>query len=145
INTNNTFDFNGTGAQTIAAFNYNNLTISGNRAVAITLGNGNVGVAGVFNPSVTSNTWTANPTNTMVFNGAALQTIPAFAFFNGLTLNNAAGANLGGNVTVLNALTLTSGALGVGTNTLTLNGAASTGGGTLTSSATGTVNYNQQS
>ena len=59
ITTNNTIDFNGAGAQTIPAFNYNNLTISGNRAVAITLGNGNVGIAGVFNPSITGNTWTA--------------------------------------------------------------------------------------
>jgi hypothetical protein len=143
--TGNTFDFNGAGAQTIPAFNYNNLTISGNRAVAITLGNGNVGVAGVFNPSITGNTWTANAANVIVFNGAALQTIPAFAFFNGLTLSNAAGANLGGNVTVLNGLSLNAGALGVGTNTLTLNGAASFGAGSLTSSPTGTVIYNQQS
>ena len=141
----NTFDFNGTGAQTIPAFNYNNLTISGNRAVAITLGNGNVGVAGTFNPSITSNTWTPNALNTVVFNGSVLQTIPAFAFFNGLTLSNPAGANLGGNVTVLNGLALNAGALGVGTNTLTLNGAASFGAGTLTSSPTGTVIYNQQS
>jgi Domain of unknown function (DUF4214) len=145
IITNNTIDFNGTGAQTIPAFNYNNLTISGTRAVAITLGNGNVGVAGTFNPSVTNNTWTPNAANTVVFNGAALQTIPAFAFFNGLSLNNAAGANLGGNVTVGNALTLTAGALGVGTNTLTLNGAVSATAGSLTSGTTGTVNYNQQS
>ncbi len=145
IVTGNTVDFNGAGAQTIPAFNYNNLTISGNRAVAITLGNGTVGVGGVFNPSVTGNTWTANPTNTVVFNGSALQTIPAFAFFNGLTLSNATGANLGGNVTVLNALSLSAGALGVGINTLTLNGAASFGAGSLTSSPTGTVNYNQQS
>jgi predicted outer membrane repeat protein len=143
--TGNTFDFNGAGAQTIPAFNYNNLTISGNRAVAITLGNGNVGVAGVFNPSITGNTWTANAANVVVFNGAALQTIPAFAFFNGLTLANAAGANLGGNVTVLNGLSLNAGALGVGTNTLTLNGAVSFGAGSLTSSPTGTVIYNQQS
>jgi hypothetical protein len=141
----NTIDFNGAGAQTIPAFNYNNLTISGARAVAITLGTGNVGIAGVFNPSITGNTWTANATNIVVFNGAALQTIPAFAFFNGLTLSNAAGASLGGNVTVLNGLVLNAGALGVGTNTLTLNGAASFGAGTLTSSPTGTVIYNQSS
>jgi len=141
----NTFDFNGAGAQTITAFNYNNLTISGARAVAITLGNSTVGVAGVFNPSITGNTWTANPSNTMSFNGSVLQTIPAFAFFNGLTLANPAGANLGGNVTVLNALALNAGALGVVTHTLTLNGAASFGAGTLTSSPTGTVIYNQQS
>src|SRR6185295_12120789 len=102
-------------------------------------------VASTFNPSFTGNSWTANAANTVVFNGAALQTIPAFAFFNGLALNNAAGANLGGNVTVLNGLSLNAGTLGVGTNTLTLNGAVSFGAGTLTSAATGTVNYNQQS
>ncbi len=81
----------------------------------------------------------------MIFNGGVTQTIPALAFFNGLTLNNSGGANLGGGVTVGGALTLTSGTFGVGTNMLTLNGAVSFGAGTLTSGATGTVNYNQQS
>jgi len=142
--TGNTFDFNGAGAQTVPAFNYNNLTISGNRGGgAVTLGAGNVGVAGTFNPAATNNTYVTTG-NTVVFNGSALQTIPAFTF-NGLTLNNAAGANLGGDVTVNGALTLTAGALGVGTNTLTLNGAVSATGGSLTSAATGTVNYNQGS
>jgi predicted outer membrane repeat protein len=144
IVTNNTMDFNGTGAQTVPAFNYNNLTISGSRAVVITLGGGNVGVASTFNPSVTGNTW-VNAGNTVVFNGTATQTIPAFAFFNGLNLSNSTGANLGGGVTVGGALTLTTGALGVGTNTLTLNGAVSAPGGSLTSGAAGTVNYNQGS
>jgi len=59
-------DFNAPAHRRIPAFNYNNLTISGNRAVAITLGNGNVGVAGTFNPSITGNTWTANPANVVV-------------------------------------------------------------------------------
>lgn len=80
----------------------------------------------------------------MIFNGSALQSIPAFTF-NGLTLNNAAGANLAGSVNVGGALTLTSGVLAVGTNTLTLNGAVSATGGSLTSAVTGTVNYNQGS
>lgn len=143
VTTSNTVDFNGTGAQTVPVFNFNNLTISGNRGGAgITLANGNVGVAGVFNPSVTNNTWTTTG-NTVVFNGSAAQTVPAFVFFNGVTINNAAGASLGGNVTVGGALTLTSGALAVGTNTLTLNGAVSATGGSLTSGATGTVIYNQ--
>jgi predicted outer membrane repeat protein len=142
--TGNTFDFNGTGAQTVAAFNYNNLTISGNRGgAAITLASGNIGIAGVFNPSVTNNTFVTTG-NTVIFNGAVLQTIPAFTF-NGLAINNAAGANLGGNVTVGGALTLTAGALGVGTNTLTLNGAVSATAGSLTSATTGTVIYNQGS
>ena len=142
--TGNTFDFNGTGAQTVAAFNYNNLTISGNRGgAAITLAAGTIGIAGVFNPSVTNNTFVTTG-NTVNFNGSAAQTIPAFTF-GGLTITNTAGVNLAGNVTVNGALLLASGALGVGTNTLTLNGAASFGAGTLTSSPTGTVIYIQGS
>jgi predicted outer membrane repeat protein len=140
----NTFDFNGSGAQSIAPFNYNNLTISGNRGgSAVTLGAGTIGIAGVFNPSVTNNTFVTTG-NTVNFNGSALQTIPAFTF-GGLTITNLAGVDLAGAVTVNGALLLASGPLGVNTNTLTLNGAASFGVGTLTSAATGTVNYNQQS
>jgi hypothetical protein len=140
----NTIDFNGSGAQTVPVFNYNNLTISGNRGgAAITLASGNIGIAGVFNPSVTNNSFVTTG-NTVVLNGAVLQTIPAFTF-NGLTLNNAAGANLGANVAVDGALTLTSGNLGVGTNTLTLNGVVSRTAGNLTSAVTGTVIYNQGS
>ena len=141
---NSTFDFNGAGAQTVPAFSYNNLTVSGSRGgAAITLGGGNIGVAGTFTPSATNNTY-SSAGNTFVFNGSVTQTVPAFSF-NGLTLNNSAGANLGGDVTVNGALTLTAGTLGVGTNTLTLNGAVSATGGGLSSGTTGTVNYNQQS
>jgi hypothetical protein len=46
-------------------------------------------------------------------------------------------------MTVANALTLTNGTLNIGTNTLTLNSSTTKTSGTLTSSATGTVNYNQ--
>jgi hypothetical protein len=142
--TNSTFDFNGAGAQTVPTFNYNNLTISGNRGgAAITLASGNIGIAGTFTPSATSNTY-STAGNTIIFNGGVTQTIPAFAFA-GLSLNNASGANQGGDVTVGGALNLTSGAFGVGANTLTLNGAASAPGGSLTSGTAGTVNYNQQS
>jgi hypothetical protein len=142
--TGSTVNFNGTSAQTVAAFNYNNLTISGDRGgAAITLASGNIGIAGIFNPSATNNTYVTTG-NTVIFNGTGAQTIPAFTF-NGLTLNNAAGANLGGNVTVGGALTLTAGVLGVGTNTQTLNGSVSAAAGSLTSGLTGTVVYNQGS
>jgi len=143
--TNNTMDFNGTGAQTVGApFNFNNLTISGNKGgAAITLAAGTIGIAGTFSPTATNNTYVTTG-NTVNFNGSVAQTVPAFSF-DGLTLTNAAGANLSGDVTVNAALALNAGALGVGTNTLTLNGAASFGAGTLTSGTTGTVKYNQQS
>ena len=143
--TNNTVDFNGTGAQSVGApFNFNNLTISGNKGgAAITLAAGTIGIAGTVNPAATNNTYVTTG-NTVNFNGSVTQTVPAFSF-GGLTLTNVAGANLSGDVTVNAALALNSGALGVGANTLTLNGAASFGAGTLTSGTTGTVNYNQQS
>jgi predicted outer membrane repeat protein len=143
--TNNTTDFNGTGAQSVGApFNFNNLTISGNKGgLAITLASGTIGIAGTFSPTATNNTYVTTG-NTVNFNGSVTQTIPAFTF-DGLTLTNATGANLSGGVTVNAALLLASGAFGVGTNTLTLNGSVSFGAGTLTSGTTGTVNYNQGS
>src|SRR5262249_9349312 len=50
--TGSTINFNGAGAQTINAFNFNNLTISGARTTNnVTLANGGtIGVAGIFNP-----------------------------------------------------------------------------------------------
>jgi hypothetical protein len=140
----NTFDFNGTGAQSVPVFNFNNLTISGNRGgAAITLASGNIGIAGVFNPSVTNNT-VVTTGNTVIFNGTGAQAIPVFPY-NGVTLNNAAGASIGSAVTVGGALTLTSGVLAISGNTLTLNGTVSATAGSLTSASTGTVIYNQGS
>src|SRR5678815_4124509 len=137
--TGSTINFNGAGAQTVPAFNYNNLTISGARGTNnITLANGGtIGVAGVFSPTATFAGGAYVVTgNTFVFNGGSLQSIPAFTF-NNLTLNNAAGANLAGNVTVGGTMALQAGNLGVGTNTLILNGAATATGGTFSSAATG--------
>ena len=74
--TGNTVNFNGGGAQTIPAFNYNNLTSSG--AGARTLANaGTIGVAGTFSPG--ANTYT-NTGSTINFNGTGAQTIPAFSY-----------------------------------------------------------------
>src|SRR5678815_3298314 len=88
--TGSTINFNGTGAQTVPAFNYNNLTISGARgANNVTLVNGGtIGVAEVFNPIATfagGNYVITN--NTVNFNGSGPQTIPAFNYFN-LTSSN---------------------------------------------------------
>ena len=127
-----------TNGQVVLSGSYGNLTFSNFNK---DLTNANINIAGAFTPG----TGTAVTTGTTItFNGAALQTIPVFNY-NNLGLNNAAGANLGGSVTVGGSLTLTNGPLNVLTNTLTLNGAASQTSGVLTSSATGTVNYNQGS
>ncbi len=72
----------------------------------------------------------------IVFNGSELQTIPANAFFNntiaGLVVNNSFGLNLNNDFTFSENLTLTSGALNIGANTLILNGIVSQTSGTLT-------------
>ena len=93
-----------------------------------------------------SGTFTANG-NTVNFNGAAAQAMggSSTTTFNNLTINNAAGVSLNANETVNGALTLTAGAFGVGTNTVTLNGAVSATGGSLTSGGAGTTIYNQGS
>ncbi|MFO0362150.1 MAG: MopE-related protein, partial [Flavobacteriales bacterium] len=104
-NAGSTVNFNGTGAQTVNGINYNNLTISGNRGgAAITLASGTIGVAGTLNLTASNNTWSTTG-NTVNFNGAGAQTVPAFANYNNLTISG----NRGGNT-----VTLASGTIGVG-------------------------------
>ncbi|MDD2799225.1 MAG: hypothetical protein PHV20_11595 [Bacteroidales bacterium] len=72
--------------------------------------------------------------------GASAQSIPSGAFVSnsvdGLTVANAAGVSLGSDLTVAQTLTLTSGALNIGANSLTLNGAISITAGSLVGGAT---------
>lgn len=161
--TGSTINFNGTTAQTVPVFNYNNLSVTnaaikslgGNLIVAgaLTINSGSTLDASASNFALnirggfTNNgTFTAR-SGTVTFDGSAAQTIggsTATPFFN-LTINNAAGVGLGSNATVNGALALQAGNFAVGANTLTLNGAATSSGGTFSSAATGTVNYNQSS
>src|ERR1051325_5030325 len=76
--TGSTVDFNGAGAQTIAAFNYNNLTSSSTGARTLA-SSGTIGVAGAFMPGANAYTITGSTVN---FNGAGAQTIPAFNYNN---------------------------------------------------------------
>src|SRR5207244_6749909 len=100
---------------------------------------GIIKIAGTFTPGSNAYTTTGS---TIEFNASTAQTIPAFTY-DGLTLNNSAGASLGGNVTVGGALALSSGTLAVGSTTLTLNPGSSSTAGTLSSGPAGTVSYNQ--
>lgn len=93
--TGSTINFNGTGAQTINAIAYNNLTISNSRGAAVaTLPAGTISVAGVFDVSTYAST--ANPSNgvnaTSIFDftAAGVQTIPAFFYGQ---LNNTGNGN----------------------------------------------------
>jgi hypothetical protein len=89
--TGSTVNFNSTSAQTIPAFNYNNLTISGARTTnSVTLDNGGViGIAQTFTPSAsfTSGGY-INTNNTIDFNSTGSQTIPVFNY-NNLTISGA--------------------------------------------------------
>ncbi len=102
--TGNTVNYNGTNAQTIAAFNYNNLTISGNKAAAVTTlaSSGTIGIAAVFSVSATNTTYTLTG-STIDYNGTGAQTIVAFNY-NNLTLSGNKGAS---------ATTLISGTVGI--------------------------------
>ena len=71
-------NFNGAGAQTIPAFDYNNLTSSSTGARTLA-SSGTVGVAGTFTPGTNTYTITGS---TVDFNGAGAQTIPAFDYNN---------------------------------------------------------------
>lgn len=118
-----TVEYRATGAQTVSAQNYGNLTITATSARTVTLANaGTIGVAGIFSPAATLTTYTTTG-STVSFNGTTgAQNIPAFSF-NNLTINNTSDVTLTGNVSVngtTNALTFSNGKINTGTNTLTL-------------------------
>src|SRR5436189_1403341 len=90
-----TVHFNGSAAQTIPAFNYNNLTSSSTGARTLAA-SGTVGVAGIFTPG--GNTYTIAG-STVNFNGSTAQTIPAFNF-NNLTSSSTGARTLAASGTV---------------------------------------------
>ena len=130
VTTGSTVNFNGSGAQTIPAGYYNNLTISGARTTNnITLASsGTIYIAGNYNRSATFTSGTVTTTgSTVVFNGTANQSISATsnASFNNVTINNtASGADTislnTSNYTIAGTLTLTSGYLSIGNSNLTV-------------------------
>src|SRR5207253_11475385 len=77
--TGSTINFNGAGAQSVPAFTYNNLTVSGSGR-AITLDSANpIKIAGTFTPGANTYTITGS---TLDFNGAGAQGVPAFNYNN---------------------------------------------------------------
>lgn len=130
----------GSDGQNVLSGTYGNLTFSNFNKI---LPSGNINILGTFTPgTATGHTTTGN---TITFNGTTAVSLPVFPY-NNLVLNNPAGATLpAGTTTIGGTLTLSNGVLAVGTNTLVINGNASATGGSLTSAATGTVNYNQGS
>jgi len=135
---NQLFMINNTGSLSLTA----NWTVSGTGS-AVVLGDGVnaitmtipnnyslTGTLNVANAATLINQNTVNPTfgvvstgSTIIFNGATTQKIPAATYGN-LTLNNAAGTTLGGNVTTTNLLTVSMGSLTTGNNNLVLGDSA---------------------
>jgi hypothetical protein len=124
--TGSTIDFNGSGAQTVPAFSYNNLTSSSNGTRTLA-NSGTIGIAGTFTPGTNTFTITGSTIN---FNGSGAQSVPAFNY-NNLTISGARAAN---NVTLAN-----SGTIGVA-GTLTATATFNSGSGFVTIGST--VNYN---
>jgi hypothetical protein len=135
LGTTSTVDYSGTAAQTIAAQGYGNLTISSSRGSNnVTLASsGTIGVAGTLSETATFSTGGIVTTgSTVTYNGFGSQTLTALSpiaagssMYNNLTINNASGVTLGGNVTVGGTLTLTSGNITTGSNSLYINSTGS--------------------
>ena len=113
INTGSTVEYNG-NAQTIGAFNYYNLTISGDHGNQnITLANGTVRVSGIFDTSAADNVNNYIATgNTFEYNGSSAQAIVPLTYSN-IAISNtgtktaATSFIVGGNLTVGSASNLT--------------------------------------
>jgi fibronectin-binding autotransporter adhesin len=128
--TGSTVDYNGTGSETIAPFNYFNLTSSSTGARTLP-SSGTVGVSGSLTPGGNAYTITGSTVN---FNGAS-QTIPAFTF-NNLTLSGSGTKTAAGNLTTAGTLNLSAGTLADAGFTITaqanvINQAAHSGAGRI--------------
>ncbi len=123
-NTGSTIDYNGTGSQSIIAFNYNNLTISGARSSAtITLASsGTIGIAGAFSITATGSPSYVNTGSTINFNASAGgQTIPAFNYYNLQVTNTTTSSSLAasGTIAVANTFTISGSKSLTGSNSIT--------------------------
>ena len=104
-----TLDYNGTGAQTIAAFRYAGLSISGNKnGQNVTLAPDTLRIGGSFTNSAT-NAVIVNAGSTFEYAGSAAQTITAFPYFN-LLLSGAGPKSLLASQTTNGDVTLEAGA-----------------------------------
>lgn len=130
VTLNGTVEFNGTGAQTIPAFNYTNLTSSSTGARTL-VSSGTIGIAGSF--TLGTNLYTV--TGSLIdYNGTSAQTIASFTY-NNLTVSNAVDTSAANYKTAANTLTV-GGALTINSgNTLDMGSfASSTFGGSSTNS-----------
>ncbi len=126
-----TVNFNSSTSQNVFAQSYGNLTLSGSSTTKTVSGAGSVNLKGNLSFSNTSVTFVAPSSNQVIFDGTTTipQTISGggTANFNGgLQLNKSSGTNttlvLSQNISIQNGLTLTSGILIFGSQTINLSG-----------------------
>ncbi len=117
-----------------------NTSVTGNKFVLSSGGNIKVGshlAAAAPSGNVLTTTRTYSTGANYTYNGSSSQYtgdgLPTTV--NDFSINNSSGVDLTSGMTVSGTLTLTSGALSIGTNTLTINGAISTTSGSLTGGA----------
>jgi hypothetical protein len=124
-----TVEYSGTGAQTVVAQNYGNLTISASRGTNnVTLANsGTIGIAGALTDSATFSVGNGIVTtsSTVSYNGAGSQTVSVLSplvagnvMYNNLTISNSSGVTLAGNVNVGGTMTFSSGTVTTNASTL---------------------------
>ncbi|MDP2886618.1 MAG: hypothetical protein Q8P51_16540, partial [Ignavibacteria bacterium] len=124
ITTGNTVNFNGSGAQTVPAFNYNNLTSSSTGARTLA-SSGTIGVAETLTPGTNTYTITGS---TIDYNGAGVQTVIAFNYYNLTISGNRGGATItlvnGGTIGIAGAFSVTATNVSYTTtgNTVAFNG-----------------------
>lgn len=122
-------NYSRSGAQPLLSATYTNLTLSGSGAKSIPSGltvNSILSVEGTATASVNSPSYGAS--STLRYKGTSAQTtgieLPSiFSGSGGLIIDNSSGVALSASVTLETVLSLTSGVLNVGSNTLTINGA----------------------
>jgi hypothetical protein len=130
-----TINFSANGAQNIPITTYGNLTLSGSGTKSAT-GSGSLTFTGNINNSSSSVTF--SPTQDVLFSGsAANQNISGTGtinFASGLEIDKSAGTvNVNRAITVSNGITVSSGTLNLGSQTVTLSSGNITNSGTFTS------------
>lgn len=136
-------EFNGVGAQTIPAFPYSNILITGNRSGNVTLDNTNtIIISGVFNPSVTFSSGSLITTgSTIEFNGGNSQSLPPLpnaVFYDNIIVNkNDGGLSASGTISLTGDLDLFYGNFNDNGYTISVNGDIFGSGGYHTSSGGG--------
>ena len=134
--TGSTVDYNASGAQTIAGFNYNNLTLS--NAGVKTFSAGTTGTAGTLAITGSANSNATTNNSTINYNGPANQTATTLTYYN-LNLTSSGTVTAPATLNINGNLLLSAGTFTAGT-TINIKGNWINNGGTFVP-GTNTVNF----